>query len=107
MRSRFAGRSSLRGIYELLDLRSFFVHRGKMLCLELLINVELSLSAILLPGVNVILAKAVMRVGKVWVQLQRPFILRKRLGILMLIGIENTQLQVGQGKRPIQRYRLL
>src|SRR5271163_481948 len=103
MRSRFAGRSSLRGIYELLDLRSFFVHCRKMLRLKLLKNGELSLSAVLLPGMNVILAKPVVRVRKVGIQLQRPFILRKRLGIIMLIGIEDAQLQMRLRERPIQR----
>ncbi len=78
-----------------------------MLCAKPLIDFEFSLGAILLPDMNVVLAQAVMGVGKIRIQFECSRILRNRLGIFMLVSVEIAQLHVCFGKLRIKCYRLL
>jgi hypothetical protein len=63
-----------------------------MFCLQLLIDGELLLCLVLLPGANIILAETVVCIRRSGVQLQCPLVLRQRLGQLMLFCVEDTQL---------------
>src|ERR1700722_17944935 len=95
---RIGGRRCLGRIDELLNLCSFLVDFGHVLCALLLVNVEFCLGAILLANMNIVLSQAVMGVWKVGIHLERLRIFRNGLRIFMLLGIEIPQLDVRFGK---------
>ena len=69
---------------------------------ELLVNGELFLRILFLTYMHEVCSEPVMRVGQVRVKFQRALLLGNRLGILVLVGVEVSQLHVSIRKRIVQ-----
>src|ERR1700691_6242134 len=69
------------------NLCSFLVELSHMLRSLPLIDGKLRLGTILLPGVHVVLAEAVVGVRKIRIQFQRSLVFRDRLHVFMLVSI--------------------
>src|SRR5271156_2949974 len=106
-RLRPGGRSGLRRRDKLLDLGPFLVEFGQMLCPQALINVEFLLGAIFLAGVNIVLAKTVMRVGQIGVQVEGADVFGYSHGVIALVRVEVAELYVSFGQLRIERNSLL
>ncbi len=89
------------------DFGSFLVEFSHVLRPKALIDCKFLLCAILLPGVHIVLAEAVMGVGKIGIQFQRSLVLGDGLRVLMLVGVEIAQLHMRFGHRGVERYHFL
>src|ERR1700691_5010743 len=81
------GRSVLGCIDELPNLCPFLINLSHVLRSEPLIDSEFFLGTILLPGVHVVLAEAVVGVRKIRIQFQRSLVFRDGLSVFMLVSI--------------------
>src|SRR5208337_4445202 len=105
-RSRLRRRSAHFRVHKLPNLRLLFVDLRQVPRADLLINLELLLSPILLAGVNVGLAEAVVRVREIGIVFESLQIFRNGLGILALVRVEIPQLQMRLGEVRIEGERL-
>ena len=105
--SRLVWARRLCRIDELLDLGSLLVHFRQMFGAELLVNRKLLLRVLLLANVHIVRSKAVMGVRKIRIQFESTHIFWNRLLILMLVGIEVSELHMGLGNGVIQGYGLV
>src|SRR5881398_2527649 len=93
--SRFRGGGILRRINKLPNFAALFVYVGEVLFAEPPIHLELLLGTVLFAGANVSLAQTIVSVSKIGIELKRADILRDGSGMLILVGVEIAELQVG------------
>ena len=105
--SRFRGWGILRRINKLPNFRSLLVEIGEVLFAEPLIHLELLLGAVLFAGANVSLAKTIVSVSKIGIELKRADILPDGLDIFILVGVEIAELQVRFRKFGVERQRFV
>src|SRR6266576_205364 len=103
--SRFPAGGILRRINKLPNFGALLVQVGEVLFAEPPIHLELLLCTVLFAGANVSLAKTILSVSKIGIELKRADILRDGLGILILIGVEIAELQVGLRELGVERQR--
>src|ERR1700680_1969550 len=85
------------GVNELADLRTLLIQISEVLLAQLLVNLDLLLRAVFVAGAHVGLAKPIVRVGQIGIQLQRALVFRNGVGVLALLGVEIAELQMGFG----------
>src|SRR5438445_1576649 len=103
--SRFRSGGILSRINKLPNFGALLVQVGEVLFAEPLIDLKLLLGAILFSGADISLAKTIVSVSKIGIELEGARILRDGLGVFILVGVEIAQLQVRFPKFGIERQR--
>src|SRR5438552_6332635 len=93
-KSRFRSWGILSRINKLLDFGALLVQVGEVLFAEPLIDLKLLLGAILFSGADISLAKTIVSVSKIGIELDVARILRVGLGVCILVGITKSLLMV-------------
>src|SRR5439155_25391102 len=86
--SRFRSGGILSRINKLPNFGALLVQVGEVLFAEPLIDLKLPLGAILFSGADISLAKTIVSVSKIGIELEGARILRDGLGVFILVGVQ-------------------
>ncbi len=87
----------------MLHLGAFFFDFGEVLGAQSLVDRKFLLRVLFFSYVDIVGAQAVMGIRKVGINLESPDVVGNRLLIVVLVGIQISQLHMGLGKRIVER----